>query len=150
KTGSGPKSPPPLPPARPLTMSPFQAEMAADANEDPDMIASVAKPASSSTPDPAPTPSRDEEPPPPTVLDHAVTEAKAADWAGRAEALREELDRGAGGDRGRLGLLAYELGELLERRLKDEGAAVKSFGKALQSDPSLRPNLWSIRRVFYR
>src|SRR5262249_5843274 len=52
--------------------------------------------------------------------------------------------------RARRGLVAYEPGEITERRLGDEAAAVKNFGRALQSDPSLRPNLWAIRRVFYR
>ena len=47
-------------------------------------------------------------------------------------------------------LLAYELGELYERRLADEARAVKAYGRALNLDPSLRPNLWAIRRVFYR
>ena len=46
--------------------------------------------------------------------------------------------------------VAYELGELCERRLVDEARAVKAFGRALASDPSLRANLWAIRRVFYR
>ena len=47
-------------------------------------------------------------------------------------------------------MLAYELGELYERRLADEARAVKAYGRALTLDPSLRPNLWAIRRVFYR
>ncbi len=47
-------------------------------------------------------------------------------------------------------MLAYELGELYERRLADEARAVKAFGRAHTLDPSLRPNLWAIRRVFYR
>ena len=32
----------------------------------------------------------------------------------------------------------------------DRARAVKAFGRALASDPSLRANLWAIRRVFYR
>lgn len=52
-----------------------------------------------------------------------------------------------GGDRARVALLQHEIGEILED-IGDEGAAVKAYAKALQSDPSLRPNLWAIRRVF--
>jgi tetratricopeptide (TPR) repeat protein len=94
---------------------------------------------------PAPPP---EELAQPTVAEIAAAEARAADWGARAAGLRAELE--AETDRARAGLLAYELGEITERRLRDEAAAVKSFGRALQSDPSLRPNLWAIRRVFYR
>jgi tetratricopeptide (TPR) repeat protein len=46
--------------------------------------------------------------------------------------------------------IAYELGELYERKLGDEALAVKAYGRALQLDPSFRANLWAIRRVFYR
>jgi tetratricopeptide (TPR) repeat protein len=81
-------------------------------------------------------------------LDAALAEARANDWAARAEALRLELE--AERDKARAGFLAYELGELTYRRLRDEAASVKLYGRALQSDPSFRPNLWAIRRVFYR
>ena len=84
----------------------------------------------------------------PTVLETALAEARADDWRGRADALRAELETET--DRARAALLAYELGELSERHLRDEAGAVKAYGRALQSDPSYRPNLWAIRRVFYR
>jgi tetratricopeptide (TPR) repeat protein len=93
-------------------------------------------------------PAPPEEPAQATVADLAAAEARGDDWAARAAELRAELE--AETDRARAGLLAYELGEVTERRLHDEAGAVKSYGRALQSDPSLRPNLWSIRRVFYR
>src|SRR5258708_2520926 len=86
--------------------------------------------------------------PSPTVLEAALAEARADDWRARADGLRAELDTEA--DRARAAMLAYELGELSERHLRDEAAAVKAYGRALQSDPSYRPNLWAIRRVFYR
>ena len=89
-----------------------------------------------------------DEPPRASILDEAVAEAMASDFAARAADLANELAHET--DRRRIALIAYELGELTERRLRDEAGAVKSYGRALQSDPSLRPNLWAIRRVFYR
>ena len=47
-------------------------------------------------------------------------------------------------------LYHHEIGELLETRASDEGAAVKAYGEALKSDPKLKPNLWAIRRIFER
>src|SRR5262249_4470732 len=82
------------------------------------------------------------------VVDDAAADAIANDPAARAAELAAELEGES--DRQRLALTAYELGEVTERRLRDEAGAVKSFGRALQADPSLRPNLWAIRRVFYR
>src|SRR5262249_53777684 len=55
----------------------------------------------------------------------------------------------AEGDKGRVALYQHEIGELLEAS-GDEGAAVKAYAKALQSDATLKPNLWAIRRVFQR
>jgi tetratricopeptide (TPR) repeat protein len=83
-----------------------------------------------------------------SVLEDALAEARADDWRARAAVLRAELE--AETDKARAALLAYELGELSERNLHDEPGAVKAYGRALQSDPSYRPNLWAIRRVFYR
>ncbi|RMH39208.1 MAG: tetratricopeptide repeat protein, partial [Deltaproteobacteria bacterium] len=85
----------------------------------------------------------------PTPVDRAVDEARTADWERRAAELAAELDE-ARGDRVREAALAYELGELYERQLADEARAVQAFGRALKADPSLRANLWAIRRVFYR
>ena len=53
-------------------------------------------------------------------------------------------------DKGRTALYQHEIGELTESRAGDEGAAVKAYAKALQSDATLKPNLWAIRRVFER
>jgi hypothetical protein len=52
-------------------------------------------------------------------------------------------------DKARVALYQHEIGELLEES-GDEGAAVKAYAKALQSDATLKPNLWAIRRVFQR
>src|SRR5439155_20412087 len=64
------------------------------------------------------------------------------------ETARRDLDQTT--DSNAAAYLAYALGELYERRLADEARAVKAYGRALTLDPSLRPNLWAIRRVFYR
>jgi hypothetical protein len=83
----------------------------------------------------------------PTVLDRLI-EARQASFEARAEELSHQID--ATSDKARTAALAYELGELAERHLEDEARAVKAFGRALQADPSLRSNLWAIRRIFYR
>src|SRR5204862_8322611 len=68
----------------------------------------------------------------------------------RAEAMTRELEAKLLADPPAAAFLAYELGELYERRLADEARAVKAYGRAVNLDPSLRANLWAIRRVFYR
>ena len=84
----------------------------------------------------------------PTVIDRALDELGDAGSEKRAETVSRELE--ATTDPAAAAYLAYELGELYERRLADEARAVKSYGRALTLDPALRPNLWAIRRVFYR
>jgi tetratricopeptide (TPR) repeat protein len=84
----------------------------------------------------------------PTALDKALGDLGDAALERRAEQVARELD--AATDRRVIAGLAYELGELCERRLADEARAVKAYGRALAADPSHRPNLWAIRRVFYR
>jgi tetratricopeptide (TPR) repeat protein len=113
--------------------------------EEAEALEALAPPHKPPTVPPRPPPV---EPPPPSVLELAIAEAQKHDWRAVAETLRAELD--AEGDKQRAALLAYELGEIVERRLREEPQAVKAYGRALQADPSLRPNLWAIRRVFYR
>jgi tetratricopeptide (TPR) repeat protein len=84
----------------------------------------------------------------PTVLDRALDELGDAGGEKRAETMAKDLEAAA--DPAVAAMLAYELGELYERRLADEARAVKAFGRALTLDPGLRANLWAIRRVFYR
>jgi len=84
----------------------------------------------------------------PTVLDRALADLGDAGGEKRAEAMAKELD--ATTETSVAAMLAYELGELYERRLADEARAVKAYGRALSLDPALRANLWAIRRVFYR
>ena len=84
----------------------------------------------------------------PTAVERALADMGDAALERRADVLTAELD--AATDKRLIAGLAYELGELCERRLADEARAVKAFGRALAADPSHRPNLWAIRRVFYR
>ena len=86
----------------------------------------------------------------PTVVDKAIEGLGDAGGEVRAEAMAQELEALVLADPTAAASLAYELGELYERRLADEARAVKAFGRSLGLDPSLRPNLWAIRRVFYR
>lgn len=86
----------------------------------------------------------------PTVVDKALADLGETGGEQRAEAMVRELDAKVLVDPAGAAYLAYELGELYERRLADEARAVKAYGRALNLDPSLRPNLWAIRRVFYR
>src|SRR5262249_27816354 len=86
----------------------------------------------------------------PTVVDKAIAALGDAGGEARATELARELDDKEISDPVAAALLAYELGEHAERRLADEARAIKAFSRALNLDPSLRPNLWAIRRVFYR
>ncbi len=83
-----------------------------------------------------------------SALDELLDGRDKLDWARRAEKLTDELSLAE--SKARMGELAYELGELYQRHLGDEASAVKAYGRALQADPSLRANLWAIRRIFYR
>ena len=83
-----------------------------------------------------------------SLLADAVESARAPNWEARKDALLAELEREQ--DRERAAELAYEVGELAERRLGDESLAVKSYDRSIRSDPAFRPTLWAIRRVFYR
>src|SRR5688572_24967190 len=84
------------------------------------------------------------------LLDEAIEEARAARSAGakarRVSLSERELPTQPAGeaDRKRAALYHYEIGELLEVRGTDEGAAVKANARALQADPTLKPNLWAI------
>lgn len=84
----------------------------------------------------------------PTVIDRALEEIGDAGSEKRAETVARDLEQTT--ESAAAAYLAYELGELYERRLADEARAVKAYGRALTLDPALRPNLWAIRRVFYR
>ncbi len=91
-----------------------------------------------------------------TALDAALSEARAALGEGGHQKLVELYEREMEAlptddkaEKARLALYQHEVGELYEAS-GDEGAAVKAYAKALQSDATLKPNLWAIRRVFQR
>ena len=88
----------------------------------------------------------------PTAIEKAIEAGADVELDRRAVAIAAELDSAVANatDRATIASLAYELGELCERRLADEARAVKAFGRSLDADPTFRPNLWAIRRVFYR
>ena len=86
----------------------------------------------------------------PTVVDKAVSALGDAGSETRADAMSKELETKVLSDPSGAAFVAYELGELYERRLADEARAVKAYGRAVNLDPSLRSNLWAIRRIFYR
>ncbi|HTR56347.1 MAG TPA: hypothetical protein VMJ10_36990 [Kofleriaceae bacterium] len=86
----------------------------------------------------------------PTVVDQALAALGDAGGEQRAEQMTRELEAKVLTDPAAAAVVAYELGELYDRRLADEARAVKAFGRAVNLDPSLRANLWAIRRVFYR
>ena len=82
-----------------------------------------------------------------TVLDRALASVEV-DQQARAEQLRKDV--AAQRDPAEAATLSYELGELYERRLDDEERALEAYRRAYELDPTLRPNLWALRRVLYR
>ena len=86
----------------------------------------------------------------PSVVDQAIAGLGDAGSEARAELMVRDLEALVTSDPTAAASLAYELGEVYERRLTDEARAVKAFGRSHGLDPSLRPNLWAIRRLFYR
>jgi predicted Zn-dependent protease len=92
---------------------------------------------------------------PPTEIDAAQAtlsaeqkRAQARDPEARLEIYGAELEGET--DPARQALLHHEVGEVHEWRRRDEASAAKAYAKSLQADPTYRPNLWAIRRVFYR
>ncbi|MBS1119104.1 MAG: Tetratricopeptide repeat protein [Deltaproteobacteria bacterium] len=85
----------------------------------------------------------------PTVVDRALAMRAGASHQARAEQLAKDVEAAAATDPVGAAILAYELGELCERRLRDEARALSAYRRALELDVSLRPNLWALRRVLY-
>ena len=140
-----PPRPPVAPPASPTPPSgPAEAASAAVADESPIDVT-----VGESLEQLPPAPPIEEQVEVPTVIDRALDVVRAGDHAARAAQVEEDLAH-AMADKRRAGLLAYELGELSERYLDDEAAAVKCYDRALRADPTLRPNLWAIRRLIVR
>ena len=47
-------------------------------------------------------------------------------------------------------VLQHELAVHAERSISDEADVARAYATAMASDPALRPNLWALRRIFYR
>ncbi|HEY4059283.1 MAG TPA: hypothetical protein VGM39_21850, partial [Kofleriaceae bacterium] len=86
----------------------------------------------------------------PTVLERALADRENVDLAARAAALQAEVDALADKDPPRAALYAYELGEMYETQLHDEGKAIEAYRRATKLDRKLRTAAWSLRRLLYR
>lgn len=84
----------------------------------------------------------------PSALDRALTAAASRDPNERVEKLLRELASAEKTDRSRAAVLAYELGEIYARR-NDGERAHEAYRRSFAIDPSLRSNLWALRRVLY-
>ncbi|MFO0683083.1 MAG: hypothetical protein U0234_13590 [Sandaracinus sp.] len=69
--------------------------------------------------------------------------------AARVAALRAEIEA-SGGDRARQAMLAYEIGRVIEDGGGGEAAAVREYLGAYNLDPSFRPPLFELVRMFER
>jgi hypothetical protein len=49
-----------------------------------------------------------------------------------------------------IAVLQHELAVHAERSIADESDVTRAYATAMSTDPSLRPNLWALRRIFYR
>lgn len=93
--------------------------------------------------DQTPTP-----PPPGAPAGSAPSEAQGdgADFTAATKWLEREIE--ATSDKARKAQLLHELGELLESLAGDETRAVKSYVAAVNADPTFRPPLWNLHRIF--
>lgn len=53
-------------------------------------------------------------------------------------------------DHGRAAVIQHEIAVLLERSAEADTDAAHGYAAALAHDPALRPNLWALRRIYYR
>lgn len=53
-------------------------------------------------------------------------------------------------DHGRAAVLQHEIAVLRERSAEEDTDAAHGYAAALQHDAALRPNLWALRRIYYR
>lgn len=84
----------------------------------------------------------------PGPIEQALQGKESETWQDRIDLYERELRRES--SRARAALLEHEIGDQLERLAHDEAGAVKAYARSLASDPMLRPNLWAVRRIFYR
>lgn len=87
------------------------------------------------------------------TLEETIASAKARATSmtsqARTELFEAEIVALGPQSRKRQGLYAHEIGQLAADR-GDEAGAIKAWARALQADPTLRPNLWAVRRIFER
>ena len=86
----------------------------------------------------------------PSVVERAIAKLAETTDAMRAEQLAKEVEVSAMVEPAHAAILAYELGELYERRLDDEDRALASYRQAFHLDATLRPATWALRRVLQR
>lgn len=84
----------------------------------------------------------------PSPLEEALEAARSVDSQGRLDALLGEMAETTEAEW--KAVLCYEMGEVQEGTFGDEPSAIKSYSKALGLDNQLFPNLWAVRRVFWR
>ena len=83
------------------------------------------------------------------MIDRALEEIGDAGGEKRAETVARDLE--ATTDRAAAAYLAYELGELLRAPARRRGARGQGLRPGADArSRRCRPNLWAIRRVFYR
>lgn len=61
-----------------------------------------------------------------------------------------ERERQAESRKQHAAVLQHELAVHAERSISDEGDVTRAYAAAMTSDPALRPNLWALRRIFYK
>src|SRR5262245_59110191 len=113
------------------------------------------RPSSRSIPPPLPPPARRKRvtalaapvPESPSAIERAL--AAPSDDAARALRARAEIDAFRD-DAPLAAMLAYELGELYERRLRDHAGAEGAYRRAVALDASLAPARWGLERVLRR
>ncbi|MCS6911622.1 MAG: hypothetical protein NZ890_00085 [Myxococcota bacterium] len=81
-------------------------------------------------------------------VERACARARSETWVERIALYERQLLEET--SRARAALLEHEIGDQLERLARDEAGAIKAYARSLSSDPMLRPNLWAVRRIFYR
>ncbi len=153
---SGAAAPPPIPPPPPI---PTAAPVAAQGEEDiPELeledaeleieevevkppVAPPEAPVAEPEPEPEPEPELN-------PIELALSGAKQVNHQERLDSYLKEME--AEPEKARKAVLCYEVGELQETHLGDEPAAIKSYSKALKFDNLFLPNLWAVRRVFWR
>ncbi|MFH2005688.1 MAG: hypothetical protein ABI333_03765 [bacterium] len=146
--------PPPIPGAPPISSAAREVESAVEEIaelelDESDFEMEVSEPVvsgvlgSTAEPEPEPEPAAPADP-----IADALAGASTPNPRARLDAYLKEMEVET--DKERKAVLCYEVGELQEAWLEDEPAAIKSYSKALNFNNRFLPNLWAVRRVFWR